>query len=97
MILPEKLEVLPPYDDYILKAMLTRPTAKPALMDLISASINRKVLSVDLRNNELPVEDINEKNQRFDINCVIDGGDQIDVETQRVEVGGNNRWASELY
>jgi len=36
-ILPINEEILPPSDDYVLKAILTHPDAKPALMDLISA------------------------------------------------------------
>ena len=82
MILPKNLEILPPYDDRIFKTMLTHPDAKPALMDLISATTGRNVTDVEVRNNELPVASTEEKNERLDVNCVIDNGDQIDVEMQ---------------
>ena len=82
MILPLNEEILPPSDDYILKAILTHPDAKPALMDLISAVIGRTVLDVQIRNNELPSGDVEEKNERLDVNCVIDDKSQIDVEMQ---------------
>ena len=75
-------DILPVYDDRIFKATLTHPDAKPALIDLISTVIRRKVLDVTVRGNELAVTDVDEKNERFDINCVIDGNDQIEVEMQ---------------
>jgi len=73
-------EILPPSDDYIFKAVMTHPNAKAALMDLISAVIGRTVTDVHIRNNELPVTDTDEKNERLDLNCTIDSGDQINVE-----------------
>ena len=75
-------EILPPSDDYVFKAILTHPDAKPALMDLISIIIRRTVADVQIRNNELPSGDVNEKNERLDVNCVIDDGSQVDVEMQ---------------
>ena len=81
-IIPMDEDILPVYDDRIFKATMTHPDAKPALIDLISTVIKRKVLDVTIRGNETPVTDVDEKNERFDINCVIDGGDQIDVEMQ---------------
>jgi len=62
-ILPLHEEILPPSDDYVLKAILTHPDAKPALMDLISAVISRTVTDVQIRNNELPSGDKEEKNE----------------------------------
>ena len=81
-LIPMDTDILPPFDDYIFKALLTHPDAKPALMDLISAVTGREILDVEIRNNELPVTDADEKNERLDVNCVVDGGDQIDVEMQ---------------
>ena len=79
-ILPMHEEILPPSDDYVLKAILTHPDAKPALMDLIATVIGRAVTDVQIRNNELPAGDADEKNERLDLNCVIDDGSQVDVE-----------------
>lgn len=80
--LPQNAEILPPYDDRIFKTLLTHPDAKPALIDLVSACIGRNVLDVQVRNNELPTTDVDEKNERLDINCVLDNGDQVNVEMQ---------------
>jgi len=87
-ILPINEEILPPSDDYVFKAILTHPDAKPALMDLISSVIGRTVVNVQIRNNELPAGDIDEKNERLDVNCVIDDGSQVDVEMQGSVIAG---------
>ena len=87
-ILPMHEEILPPSDDYILKTVLTHPDAKPALMDLISAVIGRTVTDVQIRNNELPSGDVAEKNERLDINCVINDGSQVNVEMQGSKLEG---------
>jgi hypothetical protein len=79
-ILPLNEDILPLSEDTVLKAVLTHPDAKPALMDLISAFIGRTVTDVQIRNNELYSSDINEKNARLDVNCVISDGSQVDVE-----------------
>ena len=75
-------DILPPYNDRIFKTLLTHPDAKPALIDLISACIDRDVVDVQIRNNELPISDIEEKGERFDVNCITNDGTQIDVEMQ---------------
>jgi predicted transposase/invertase (TIGR01784 family) len=51
-------------------------------MDLISAIIDRPVVDVVVRNNELPPGDTEEKAERLDVNCSIDDGSQIDLEMQ---------------
>jgi len=87
VIIPPDADILPPSDDYIFKTLLTRPDATPVLKSVVSAVIERPVVSVLPRNTELPITDATEKRQRFDVNCTIDGGDQVDVEMQcsRVE------------
>jgi len=86
-IIPPDADILPPSDDHIFKTLLTRNDAKPVLMSVVSAAIERPVVDVLVRNTALPVTDVMEKRQRFDVNCTIDGGDQVDVEMQcsRVE------------
>jgi predicted transposase/invertase (TIGR01784 family) len=81
-ILPIGADILPPSDDRVFKLILTSPEAKPALMDLISAALGRNITEVRVCNNELPSRDTEEKAERLDLNCVIDGGEQIDVEMQ---------------
>lgn len=80
--LPKDAEILPPSDDRVFKLLLTSPEAKQGLMNLISAVIGRNVVEVVLHVNEPPAEDINEKGERFDVNCKIDDGSQINIEMQ---------------
>jgi len=78
--LPKDADILPPSDDRIFKVLLTHPDAKRVLIDIVSTVIERPVLDVKVRNNELPNMDMDEKAERLDVNCTIDGGDQVDVE-----------------
>jgi len=80
IIFPPDADILSPVDDHIFKTIMTHPDAKPSLMSVISACIDRSVVDVVVRNNELPITDNDEKNERLDVNCTIDGGDQVDVE-----------------
>jgi hypothetical protein len=43
-LLPMDIDLLPPSDGRIFKLLLTSPEAKPALIDLISATLRRPVL-----------------------------------------------------
>jgi predicted transposase/invertase (TIGR01784 family) len=81
-LLPMDADILPPSDDRVFKLILTSPTAKPVLVDLISAIIMRPVVDVAVSYNELPVEDTQEKSERFDVNCITNDGTQIDLEMQ---------------
>ena len=81
-LLPEWMDILPPYDDRIFKLMLTDPDAKKVLKDLISAVLGRKVADVAVRNNELPPQWTEEKAERLDVNCRLDDGTQVDMEMQ---------------
>ena len=81
-LLPMGADILPPSDDRVFKLILTSPDAKQGLMNLISAVIGRRVVDVVLHVNELPAEDIHEKGERFDVNCKIDDGTQINIEMQ---------------
>jgi predicted transposase/invertase (TIGR01784 family) len=89
VIIPSDLEILPPSNDYIFKTLLTHPNAKPVLISVVAAAIERPVVDVTVLNNELPGTDLNEKKERLDVNCAIDGGDQIDVEMQCSHVGAD--------
>ena len=81
-LLPMDADILPPSDDRVFKLILTKDDAKPVLMDLISSVIDRPVVDVVVRNNELPPEDTSEKAERLDVNCSIDDGSQCDIEMQ---------------
>jgi len=81
-LLPMDVDILPPSDDRIFKLLMTSPEGKPALIDLISATIRRPVVDVVVRNSELPIGDIDEKAERLDLNCQTDDDSQIDIEMQ---------------
>ena len=81
-VLPMDIEILPPSDDRIFKTLMTHPDAKKVLINVVSSIIERPVIETYIRNVELPVMDTEEKLERFDVNCVIENGDQIDVEMQ---------------
>jgi predicted transposase/invertase (TIGR01784 family) len=82
-LLPMDAKILPPSDDRVFKLILTSPEeGKQVLMDLISSIISRPVLDVFVRNNELPVIDTEEKVEKFDVNCRLDDGTQINFEMQ---------------
>jgi predicted transposase/invertase (TIGR01784 family) len=80
--IPADADILEPSDDHIFKTLLTHPDAEAVLKSVISAVLERPVTAVKISNNELPVSDDDEKNERLDVNCVIDGNDQINVEMQ---------------
>lgn len=102
--LPMQADVLPPSDDRVFKLLLTSPKAKEALMNLISAIIGRRVVDVTIHANELPAEDTHEKGERFDVNCTIDDGTQVNIEMQawpmEEDAGGlflNLKWRGVYY
>jgi len=89
-VFPADADILPPSDDRIFKVLLTHPDAKKVLIDVISTVIEQPVVDVQIRGNEIPAMDTEEINERFDVNCTIDTGDQVDVEmhcSERVEIG----------
>lgn len=81
-LLPMGADILPPSDDRVFKLILTSPEAKQGLMNLISSIIGRTVVDVALHPNELAPEDTEEKAERFDVNCKIDDGSQVNLEMQ---------------
>ena len=74
-LLPMGADILPPSDDRVFKLILT-------LMNLISSIIGRTVVDVVLLPNELAPGDTEEKAERFDVNCKIDDGSQVNLEMQ---------------
>ncbi|GHU48104.1 hypothetical protein FACS1894120_6470 [Clostridia bacterium] len=92
----ETFTYLPPSDDGIFKTLLTHPDATNALRSVISSFTKLDVQQVAVVNNELHISDIDEKRERFDVNCVVDrsgdgtGGKQIEVEMQAEAMKGDN-------
>ena len=86
-------ELLPPYDDRIFKLLLIHEDSEPVLKSIVAAILGRKVKKVLVRNNEIPVDDITEKQVRLDVNCITEDGEQIDIEMQasRIAETGDGR------
>jgi predicted transposase/invertase (TIGR01784 family) len=83
-------ELLPPSEDGIFKTLLTHTEAKPILRDVVESYLRFPIVNVEVRNVELPISDINEKRERFDVNCTIDDGSQCDVEMQSEAMKGDS-------
>ena len=83
-------ELLPPSEDGVFKTLLTHPDAKPVLRDVVESYLRFPVVKVEVRNVELPISDINEKRERFDVSCTINDGSQLDVEMQSEVVSGDS-------
>lgn len=81
-LLPMGADILPPSDDRVFKLILTSPEATQGLMNLISSIIGRTVVDVVPLPNALAPGDTEEKAERFDVNCKIDDGSQINLEMQ---------------
>jgi len=94
-LLPIDIDILPPSDDRIFKLILASPEGKPALIDLISSLISRRVVDAAVRNSELPPGDTGEKAERLDVNCLTDDGTQVDLEMQASRIqedsGGDHK------
>ena len=84
-------ELLPPSEDGVFRTLLTHPDAEPVLRDVIESFLHLSVVKVEVRNTELPISDINEKRERFDVNCSIDDGSQIEIEMQSQIMGGDSK------
>jgi predicted transposase/invertase (TIGR01784 family) len=83
-------KLLPPSEDGVFRTLLTHPDAKPILRDVIASILQISVAEVEVRNAELPISDINEKRERFDVNCRTDDGKQICVEMQSKAMQGDS-------
>jgi predicted transposase/invertase (TIGR01784 family) len=68
--------------DNVFKAVFTKdiPESKGALSKLLSAVIGCEVTVIAINANEPPVENIRDRQIRFDINCKSGGGELINVE-----------------
>jgi predicted transposase/invertase (TIGR01784 family) len=82
-------KILPPYDDMVFKSIMTRAEAEPARVDLLSVLLGRTVRTATVRNIELPGRDVDVKQERFDVNCAFDDGDQAAVEMQAEPMRGD--------
>ena len=75
-------ELINPCLDPVFKSIFTKDTleSKNALRGLVSAIIQKDLKVVDVTTNEPPVNAAGDKQIRYDINCVLDGGEKANVE-----------------
>jgi predicted transposase/invertase (TIGR01784 family) len=66
----------------VFKAIFTKdiPESKGALEYLLSAIIKRRLTVLTITANEPPVDNINERQIRYDINCKFDNGELCNIE-----------------
>jgi predicted transposase/invertase (TIGR01784 family) len=69
-------------NDNVFKAVFTKdmPESKKALGRLVSALIGREVTIDVINANEPPIDDLRDRQIRFDINCKAENGELINVE-----------------
>jgi predicted transposase/invertase (TIGR01784 family) len=68
--------------DNVFKAVFTKnmPEAQGALGKLVSALIGREVSIVAINANEPPIDDLRDRQIRFDISCKAESGELVNVE-----------------
>jgi hypothetical protein len=68
--------------DNVFKAVFTRntPESQGALSSLLSAIIGRKLEVVAITTNEPPIDNLRDRQIRFDINCRTEKGQLVNVE-----------------
>jgi predicted transposase/invertase (TIGR01784 family) len=68
--------------DNVFKAVFTKntPESQYALADLVSALIGRKLSIVAITANEPAIDNVRDRQIRFDINCMAEDGELINVE-----------------
>jgi predicted transposase/invertase (TIGR01784 family) len=68
--------------DNVFKAVFTRdtPASQKALSRLVTAFIGYEVSILEIKENELPVDSLQERQIRYDIYCKAAGGEFINVE-----------------
>jgi len=90
------IHLLPPSDDGVFKALMTRsasadaPEAREVLKDLIGSILGCKIVQITLVASELPIDVKNDKLERFDVLCRTDKGKLINVEMQARPMGGDS-------
>ena len=75
-------DIINPCWDNVFKATFTKdtPESQGALAYLLSAIIKRKLSVLTVVANEPPVDSVNERQIRYDINCKFDNGELCNIE-----------------
>ena len=68
--------------DNVFKAVFTRntPASQGALSRLVSALIGRNITIISLSANEPPIDNLRDRQIRYDINCKAENGELVNVE-----------------
>ena len=68
--------------DNVFKAVFTKsiPTSQKALSSLISALIGRQVSVITITANEPPIDNLRDRQMRFDIACKAEDGELVNIE-----------------
>jgi predicted transposase/invertase (TIGR01784 family) len=68
--------------DNVFKAVFTKdiPASQKALAKLVSALIGREISIVAINANEPPIDDLRDRQIRFDISCQAENGELVNVE-----------------
>jgi predicted transposase/invertase (TIGR01784 family) len=68
--------------DNVFKAVFTKdiPASQGALANLVSALIGRDLSIIAINANEPPIDDLRDRQIRFDIRCKAENGEQVNVE-----------------
>lgn len=76
------VKILSPTDDMVFKSLLTKDCeeSKIILQDIISSVIGVRVYDVVVKNNEPTKDNVQEKQERLDINCKINSGELVNIE-----------------
>ncbi|MDR1570730.1 MAG: Rpn family recombination-promoting nuclease/putative transposase [Oscillospiraceae bacterium] len=75
-------EILPPREDGVFKRILTHPSGKPVLLSVVSGLLGVNVTEATVLNVEPVLTGIDEKREKFDVNCKTDTGHQMEIEMQ---------------
>ena len=81
---PSPTALLNPRSDPTFKTLFTRntPDSNDALRDLISAMLGENVRSIRLLPNEPPQKARTDKQMAFDVHCVLENGEPVEIEMQ---------------
>lgn len=87
---PSPDALLNPRYDAIFKALFTdnSPQARIALQSFLEAILEAKVSDIKLQPNEVAVESVTDKNAVFDISCVLNDSEAVNIEMQGIDVTG---------
>ncbi len=80
----KEIPVIDPRRDIVFKTIFGKQTEKAniARNSLISAFLGRQVSESYVINNELPIENVNEKSARLDLHCILADKTKVNVEMQ---------------